>query len=99
MLRADASVLRRVGALIHDDAEAIVDSWRRVIGSQPEEIGRRHTPLKKNKTDAATTPPLVPLRYLISFTAVVITSIGQFAQQRGVEGAELERVQHAWSKA
>jgi hypothetical protein len=41
----------------------------------------------------------VPLRYLLAFTAVIITSIGQFARQRGVDGAELEQFQHAWSKA
>jgi hypothetical protein len=30
-----------------------------------EEIGLRHTPEKKNQTDNAHTPPLVPLRYLL----------------------------------
>jgi hypothetical protein len=33
---ADAAILRHVGELIRDDAEAIVDSWRQIIGSQPE---------------------------------------------------------------
>jgi hypothetical protein len=34
-----------------------------------EEIGLRHTPAKKNATERAQTPELVPLRYLIAFTA------------------------------
>src|SRR2546430_5746101 len=34
-----------------------------------DEIGRRHTPAKKNRTDGARTPPMVPFRYLIAFTA------------------------------
>ena len=36
-----------------------------------EEIGLRHTPEKKNKTDRRNTPPLVPLRYLLAFIPVV----------------------------
>src|SRR5262245_22447258 len=30
-----------------------------------EEIGLRHTPARKNHTDGARTPPVVPLRYLL----------------------------------
>jgi hypothetical protein len=141
---ADAAILGRIGVLIRDDAEAIVDSWRSVIGKQPElarwfigpdgepdeqyksrvkkrfvqwihdvcfrphdqswldyqdEIGKRHTPLKKNRTDAAATPAWVPLRYVIAFTSIVLTSIGSFAARRGVTGEELEHFQHAWAKA
>src|SRR5262249_7746801 len=32
-----------------------------------DEIALRHTPAKKNKTDGAQTPPVVPLRYLLAF--------------------------------
>jgi len=42
-----------------------------------EEIGLRHTPQKKNKTDDRHTPTNVPLRYLIAFVPVV-TDIRQF---------------------
>ena len=141
---ADAATLRRVGELIGDDAEALVDSWRNVIGQQPElarwffgpdgrpdenykarvkkrfvqwvldicfkphdqawldyqdEIGKRHTPMKKNLTDGAATPPVVPLRYLVAFSAVVITSIRECLQRRGAADAELVQFQQAWTKA
>lgn len=140
----DAANLRRLGELIGGDAEAIVDSWRQVIGNYPElarwfvgpdgkpdeeykarvkkrfvqwvrdvcfrphdqawldyqeEIGRRHTPLKKNRTDSAATPSVVPLRYLIAFTAIVVTSIRHFAEERGAHGTDLDNFQDAWSKA
>jgi len=36
-----------------------------------EEIGLRHTPDKKNRTDRHQRPPLVPLRYLLAFVPVV----------------------------
>jgi hypothetical protein len=36
-----------------------------------EEIGLRHTPEKKNHTDNAHTPPVVPLRYLLGFITVI----------------------------
>jgi len=32
----DAAELRRIGELIRNDAEALVDSWRKVIAEQPE---------------------------------------------------------------
>jgi len=141
---ADVAALHRMGELIGNDAEALVDSWRTVIGEQPElrrwfvgpdgrpdehykaqvkqrfvqwvldicfkphdrdwlnyqdEIGKRHTPAKKNLTDGAATPPVVPLRYVVAFGAVVITSIRDFFQKRGVADADLVRIQQAWTKA
>ena len=36
-----------------------------------QEIGMRHTPAKKNQTDHAQTPSVVPLRYLIAFGFLV----------------------------
>jgi hypothetical protein len=36
------------------------------------EIGLRHTPAKKNKTDDTYTPPVVPLRYLLGFVPIVL---------------------------
>jgi len=49
-----------------------------------EEIGLRHTPEKKNQTDHAQTPSLVPLRYLIVFGAVVTTTTRKFFVDAGV---------------
>ncbi|MGH8772726.1 MAG: protoglobin domain-containing protein [Burkholderiales bacterium] len=64
-----------------------------------EEIGLRHTPAKKNVTDGARTPPRVPLRYLIAFTAVVNTTIRPFLAAEGNSPDEVENMQQAWNKA
>jgi hypothetical protein len=64
-----------------------------------EEIGLRHTPEKKNKTDAANTPPVVPLRYLIAFGSVVAIKARKFFIDAGVRDEELQRLEDAWSKA
>lgn len=64
-----------------------------------EEIGKRHTPAKKNRTEAAQTPPLVPLRYLVGFSAVVSTSIRPMFEEAGYSAAEIQQVQDAWTKS
>jgi hypothetical protein len=63
-----------------------------------EEIGLRHTPEKKNQTDGADTPRLVPLRYLIAFGAVVAGTAREFFSEVA-DGAELQRLEDAWLKA
>ena len=63
-----------------------------------EEIGLRHTPEKKNQTDGAQTPPLVPLRFLIAFGVVVVTATRKFFVEAGVRDEELERLEAAWEK-
>lgn len=63
-----------------------------------EEIGLRHTPDKKNKTDGRHTPPLVPLRYLLAFVPVV-TPVRQFFESAITDRVELDAVERAWTKA
>lgn len=63
-----------------------------------EEIGLRHTPAKKNATDGARTPELIPLRYLFAFTSVVTLSARRFFVEAAVEGEELRRLEEAWTK-
>ena len=63
-----------------------------------EEIGLRHAPENKNRTDDAPTPSLVPLRYLYGFTAVVALTTHKFFVEAGVSGNELEKLQDAWLK-
>ena len=139
----DAALLRRHEAIFREQAEAMVDAWRAVIGEQPhlakwffgpdgapdneykarvkrrfvqwvvdavsrphdqawldyqEEIGLRHTPEKKNKTDGAQTPSVVPLRYLIAFATVVTSKSRQFFIDAGVRGDELQNLQDAWAR-
>lgn len=64
-----------------------------------EEIGKRHTPAKKNQTDGAHTAPLVPLRYLIAFSAVVCTTIRPFLKEGGYSSSEIQLIQDAWAKS
>jgi hypothetical protein len=64
-----------------------------------EEIGLRHTPEKKNRTDGAHTPPVVPLRYLIGFATIVTIGSRKCFLEEGVSGEELQRLQDAWARA
>lgn len=63
------------------------------------EIGLRHTHLKKNKTDGAATPPQLPMRYLMAFTAVVNDTIKPFLASKGNTAEEVEAMHRAWCKA
>jgi hypothetical protein len=64
-----------------------------------EEIGLRHTPAKKNKTEQAQTPELVPLRYLISFTAPVVLGAKDFLSKKGHNAQDVERMHAAWTRS
>jgi Protoglobin len=63
-----------------------------------EEIGLRHTPEKKNRTDTRHTPALVPLRYLLAFVPVV-TPVRQFFASAIPDHAQLDAIERAWTKA
>jgi Protoglobin len=62
------------------------------------EIGLRHTPAKKNKTDGAHTPPVVPIRYLLGFVPTVLP-IREFFTDAIHDEAELKNLEDAWTKA
>jgi hypothetical protein len=64
-----------------------------------QEIGLRHTHLKKNQTDGASAPPQIPLRYVIAFTAVINDTIKPFLANKGHSPAEVETMYRAWCKA
>jgi Protoglobin len=64
-----------------------------------EEIGLRHTPDKKNKTDGRQTPPLVPLRYLLAFVPLVVGSFRHFFEGSITDRIELDAAERAWTKA
>jgi hypothetical protein len=64
-----------------------------------EEIGLRHTPEKKNRTDGTHTPAVVPLRYLIGFASVVTIATRKFFVDAGVRDEELRKLEDAWAKA
>jgi Protoglobin len=140
----DRETLAALRGILSENAEALVNGWREIIGSQEhlakwfygpdgkpsndykaavklrfvqwvvdlctrpfdqqwldyqEEIGLRHTPAKKNATDGANTPPLVPLRYLLAFTPRVLDSIRTLLQAKGLSAQEINRAHSAWTKA
>jgi hypothetical protein len=64
-----------------------------------EEIGLRHTPAKKNQTDGADTPPVVPLRFLLGFVTAVTIATRKFFVDHGVTGRDLQNLEDAWAKA
>jgi len=64
-----------------------------------EEIALRHLPGKKNQTDHAETPPVVPLRYLVGFVAPIVITAKDFLGKRGHSGAQIEKMHRAWTKA
>jgi hypothetical protein len=55
--------------------------------------------VKKNSTDHAQTPPVVPLRYLLAFAVPVMQAPRTLLEATGVSPEELERMHVAWSKA
>ena len=63
------------------------------------EIGLRHTPAKKNATDGRSTPPLVPLRYLLAFAVPVLLSVRAHLRNAAASPKEAERMETAWTKA
>ena len=64
-----------------------------------EEIGLRHTPAKKNRTDGARTPDIVPLRYLLAFLGPAILGVKPFLAKKGHAADQIEDMQHAWTKS
>lgn len=64
-----------------------------------EEIGLRHTPAKKNRTDSRQTVPLVPLRFLLAFVPVVTIGVRRFLREAGLRNDELDKIEQAWAKA
>ncbi|MBV8906676.1 MAG: protogloblin ApPgb [Acidobacteriia bacterium] len=64
-----------------------------------QEIGLRHTPEKKNVTDHAQTPSLVPLRYLIAFGTAMAIATRPYFVGAGLKDPELRKLEDAWGKA
>jgi hypothetical protein len=81
----------------------VLDVCRRPYDQQwldyQHEIGLRHTHLKKNATEKAATPPHIPLRYLLAFTAVINDRIKPFLAKRGSTAEAVEAMHRAWCKA
>jgi hypothetical protein len=90
-----AAVKRRFVQWVVDTCERPRDqAWL----DYQEEIGLRHTPAKKNKTDGAATPDVVPLRYLLAFAAPSVIGIRSFLTGKGHDADAVDRMQRAWTK-
>lgn len=64
-----------------------------------QEIGLRHTRAKKNRTDHADSAGHIPLRYLLAFTAPVLTTTKDFLQRKGHSAEDVRKMHDAWTKA
>lgn len=62
------------------------------------EIGLRHTRAKKNTTDGADSLDHIPLRYLLAFTAVVITSVRDVLAASGAAPGQVDAMHTAWTR-
>lgn len=64
-----------------------------------QEIALRHNRAKKNQTDRAESAEHIPMRYLVAFTAPILTTTKDFLRRKGHPAAEVERMHDAWTKA
>jgi hypothetical protein len=64
-----------------------------------EEIALRHTSARKNRTDNVQSAPFVPLRFVLAFAAVILTTVRPFLARKGHSEHDVQRMHDAWSKA
>lgn len=64
-----------------------------------QEIGLRHTRDKKNLTDHADSVEHIPLRYLLAFTAVVITTSRDYLARKGHSPDEVQQMHSGFTKS
>jgi Protoglobin len=89
-------VRARFGLWIRDLCER---PWDRSWLDYQEEIALRHTPAKKNETDAVDAPALIPLRYLVAFVYPITATVREFLAGKGHSEAEVDAMHQAWFKA
>jgi Protoglobin len=89
-------VRARFGQWIRDLCER---PWDRAWLDYQEEIALRHTPAKKNQTDAVDAPDRVPLRYLVAFVYPITATVREFLAKKGHSEEEVNAMHQAWFKA
>jgi hypothetical protein len=81
----------------------IIDACTRPLDqdwlNSQHEIGLWHTSAKKNKTDSADSLDQIPMRYLLAFTAVVITTARDYLASSGATPEHLDRMHAAFTKS
>lgn len=92
-----AAVRRRFGQWVRDTTKADYDrAWL----DYQHEIGLRHTPAKKNRTNGVqSASDQVPLRYLIAFIAPITETVRPFLAKKGHVPEQVEAMHRAWTKA
>ncbi len=89
-------VRSRFGQWIRDLCER---PWDRAWLDYQEEIALRHTPAKKNQTDAVEAPDRIPLRYLVAFVYPITATVREFLAKKGHSEEEVDAMHQAWFKA
>ena len=90
------AVRARFGQWILDTARAEYDqSWL----DYQHEIGLRHYRTKKNRTDGADAPPVVPFRDLFLLLFPVTHTLKPFLASKGHAADEVDRMHAAWVKS
>jgi hypothetical protein len=92
-----AAVRKRFGMWIDDLCTRPYDqAWL----DYQEEIGRRHHPEGKNRTDhVRSTSPHIPLRHLVAFIVPITATIKPFLANAETNADDLEAMHQAWFKA
>ena len=90
-----AAVRRRFGRWILDTADATFDqAWL----DYQHEIGLRHHRTKKNQTDGARAPAIVPFRDLFALVFPVTFTLRPFLAKKGASPTEVDAMHAAWVK-
>jgi len=92
---AAASTLRFDRWVIDACTRPLDQSWL----DQQHEIGLRHNRARKNHTDHADSVDHIPLRYLLAFTAVVITTARTYLTDRSHSAQQIDDMHAAFTKS
>ncbi len=90
------AVRKRFGLWIMDTARAEYDqNWL----DYQHEIGLRHHRAKKNRTDGASSTPIVPFRDLFALIFPITFTLRPFLAKTGLPQSEVEAMAQAWVKS
>lgn len=64
-----------------------------------QEIGLRHTSVRKNKTDRVQSTPYIPLREIIGFWAIINDTVRPCLGRKGHSAEDVEKMHRAWCKS
>lgn len=90
------AVRKRFAQWILDTAEANYDqTWL----NYQYEIGLRHSPIKKNKTDKVDSVKFVNYRYITALVIPITTTLKPFLGKKGAKPEDVEKMYTAWVKS